>query len=1109
MLSYVQLKRLLRQRKLASAFTVMVKKADPTKTDEDAELNVRDLLDKPELSSVSGRGPVQQELVDDLVAEFADVLREPPPGLPRKRKTVHTIPTVDGADPPYRPPFRLSPAEKAELEKQIKYLLEMGYVQPSTSPFGAPILFVPKPDGSLRMCVDYRMLNSITVKNRYMVPRTDDLIDTLGGAKVFSAVDLAAGYWQIRLADGEGPKTAFTTHCGHFEWRVLPMGLTNAVATFQNLMNEIFGSRGYLNKFVLVYLDDILVYSKTPEEHMTHLRLVLQALREEELYAKPSKCHFNKSELKYLGHIVGAEGIKVDPAKIAAIRDYPRPQTVGDVRSFLGLATYFRRFIQGFGVLAKPLNGLTRKACTRAGWEWTEECEASFQGLKEALMTAPVLAMPDWEAASKGLKPFEVVADASVHGIGALLLQDGHPIAYESRKFNAAAYNYDTGEQELLAIVYALQKFRCYVEGTEFRLVSDHEPLTYLDKQPRLSRKQARWYEFLRPLTYRWEHRPGRINVADPLSRAPGVRKIAEVRACTVQRMPSGFRYKRYVLCAVRMGKPPTRMSFSPTGADSVEAAPHTRQSDGARKRAKRRRSNDRDGAPERDPMPEQLPPPPLEALVAVGYSRDESFSEENIARWELAREGDLLWRGGNEDDDTCTLAIPDAHGLRQRCLELCHDSPHGGHFGLAKTLHLLKRSFWWPGMAKDAEDHIRGCIKCQQVKPNNRAPQGELSPLSVPEKRWESVSLDFIVKLPKTAKGNDAILVIVDRLSKYLLLEPCAETMTSPQLIETLMKRVVAERGYPREIVADRDGRVTAHAFKQWMDKHDIQPRLNTAYHSRANGQAERMNLTVENYLRAFVDAEMTDWDELLPVCQLAINNSYHSTIENTPFYLEFGKNPYIPGMSTFKRAAVPPALISAVRRQWPLKQREALVHARKAMKLATERAKRHFDARRMPKHFDVGDRVLLSTKNLNLKGVICDKLGPRFIGPYTVEQKVGNVSYKLALPETMQVHPVFHVELLREYKGPDFVPPPAIECDDGTTKWHVETILKERGKGSRRHQMLVRWEGFGPAWDTWEPRDVLLEDAPEAVHEFDRRQTMAEPRVAKGRSRRRRNKA
>jgi transposase InsO family protein len=1147
-------KRLLHKK--AFAFVVNLKQTNPEKPAE-AEFDIRELFKDDGLSCVSGQGLVPQSEVDRLIDEYKDVLREPPPGLPRKRNTVHTIPTEEGSKPTYRHPFRLSPAERLELEKQIKYLLEMGYVQPSTSPYGAPILFIPKPDGTLRMCVDYRMLNAITVKNRYSVPRTDDLIDTLGGSQVFSAIDLAAGYWQIRLGDEEMHKTAFSTHFGHFEWKVLPMGLTNAVATFQKLMNEIFGSRGYLGKFVLVYLDDILVYSKTPEDHLKHLRLVLQALRDEELFAKSSKCHFNKSELKYLGHIVGAEGIKVDPGKAAVVRDYPRPATVGEVRSFLGLATYFRRFIQGFGILARPLNRLTRAACTRAGFDWAEDCEASFLGLKEALTTAPCLAMPDWKAAESGTQPFELIADASVHGIGAVLLQGGRPIAYESRKFNSAAYNYDTGEQELLAIVYALQKFRCYVEGTDFRLVSDHEPLTYLDKQPRLSRKQARWYEFLRPFTYKWEHRPGRVNVADPLSRVPGVRQIAQttVRAINVQQVSghvftpfcpvdipghSGAHfstassrkalsssgsipgapaaYHSYLLCAVRPLRRSLRAKSGKRAAPSLAAPKSTLASKNVAvkspQRSGRRVRFVVDGVD--DEPSERLPPPPIESLVAAGYSLDTDFSDANVDTWGLTREGDLLWHGGNagidESDTNLALAIPNAHDLRRRCLELCHDSPFGGHFGVIKTLHLLRRSFWWPTMTTDVEAHIRSCIICQTTKPNNHAPFGQLSPLQVPDRRWQSVSMDFIVKLPVTTTGKDAILVVVDRLSKYVILIPCSETMKAEGLIQTLTERVVADRGFPEEIVADRDVRITASAFKGWADKHNIKLKLNTAYHSRANGQAERVNLTIENYLRAFVGTHMTDWDELIPVCQLTTNNSFHSTVENTPFYLEYGRHPYIPGLTTYKRAEVPPALLSAVRWQWPKHLREALTHARNAMKVASERTKRHFDKSRKPKEFAKGKQVLLNTRNLKLKGVPCVKLGPRFIGPYTIEEKVGNVSYRLALPECMKVHPVFHIELLREYNGPSFVPPPAIECEDGTIRYEIETILRERGHGARR-QLLVRWQGFDSAWDTWEPRYILLEDAPDAVRTFDdwnanrsdARDTLAEPRATKSpRSRR-----
>jgi hypothetical protein len=400
-------------------------------------------------------------------------------------------------------------------------------------------------------------------------------------------------------------------------------------------------------------------------------------------------------------------------------------------------------------------------------------------------------------------------------------------------------------------------------------------------------------------------------------------------------------------------------VSHTPAGAERQSAEQRLTPTSGASRVA----------TPERANPEEQLPLPPLDGLVARSYSLDPSFSPSNIAAWGLIREDDLLWHGGSQDGDLSTLAIPDANSLRERCLQLCHGSPYGGHFGVAKTFHLLQRSFWWPSMKQDVEQHVRACLKCQQSKPTTQAPAGELSPLPVPKERWESVSLDFIVKLPETEQGHDSILVIVDRLTKYVLLEPCSEHMTSSGLVETLNKRLVRDFGYPQQILADRDVRVTAAAFKEWTEKHGITIRLSTAYHSQANGQAERMNLVVENYIRSFIGAEYDKWDELIPVCQLAINNSYHSTVQHTPFFLEHGRHPYLPGITTFQRAGIPPAQIPAARSQWTNRQRNALLHARTAMQEATERAKRHFDKRRRQVEFSPGDRVLLNTKNLNFK--------------------------------------------------------------------------------------------------------------------------------------------
>jgi len=486
------------------------------------------------LQAQTNDGLVPPERLQAVLDEYKDVFSELPDRLPPMRNHAHVIPLEKGAHPVFRQMYRLTQAEKAEVEKQIAELLRKGYIEPSHSPWGAPILFVPKKDGGLRMCIDYRFLNKVTVKNRYPLPRIEDLLEQLQGATVFSGLDLASGYWQIRIHDEDVDKTAFRTHLGHYQWRVLSFGLTNSPSTFQQVMNDVF--RDFIGKFVVIYIDDILIYSKTAEEHERHLHAVLQRLREHELYCRPHKCHFNQREVAYLGHIVGRDGVKVDPRKIQAVAEWQVPQDQHQVRSFLGLANYFRRFVQAYSSLVRPLTDLL-KAKVDVAKNWSPEAQSAFEGVKDALTHAPVLVLPDFVAAQKD-KPFEVVADASLTGIGAVLLQEGHPIAFESKKFSPAERNYDTSQRELLATIHALRVWRCYLEGLPFVLVTDHHPNTAFETQKELSPRMARWYEFLTRFTHmRWEYRPGRVNVADPLSRVTARLTVVSTRYGEVRRL--------------------------------------------------------------------------------------------------------------------------------------------------------------------------------------------------------------------------------------------------------------------------------------------------------------------------------------------------------------------------------------------------------------------------------------------------------------------------------------------------------------------------------------------------------------------------------------------
>ncbi|GKB80698.1 putative reverse transcriptase domain-containing protein [Tanacetum coccineum] len=370
------------------------------------------------------------------VRDFPEVFPEDLPGLPPIRQVEFQIDLVLGAAPVARAPYRLAPSEMEELPTQLKELSDKRFIRPSSSPWGASVLFVKKKDGSFRMCIDYRELNKLTVKNRYPLPRIDDLFDQLQGSSVYSKIDLRSGYHQLRVRDEDIPKTAFRTRCSHY--------------------------KPYLDKFVIVFIDDILIYSKTKEEHDAHLRLILELLKKEELYAKFSKCDFWLSKVQFLGHVIDSEGIHVDPAKIESIKDWESPKTPTEIRQFLGLAGYYRRFIEGFSKIAKPMTKLTQKSVK---FNWGEKEETAFQTLKQKLCSAPILALPE------GSENFVVYCDASHKGLGAVLMQKEKVIAYASRQLKIHEKNYTTHDLELGAVVFALKMWRHYLYGTEVACV--------------------------------------------------------------------------------------------------------------------------------------------------------------------------------------------------------------------------------------------------------------------------------------------------------------------------------------------------------------------------------------------------------------------------------------------------------------------------------------------------------------------------------------------------------------------------------------------------------------------------------------------------------------
>lgn len=1000
-------------------------------------------------------------------------------GLPPDRGIAHLIPEEPGSRPVYRPPYRLSPLEIAEVERQVKELLLLGLIEPSNSPYGAPILFVGKKDGSLRMCCDWRRLNSQTIKSRYPLPRIDHLLDQLFGSALFTALDLTAGYHQILINPEDVPKTAFTTPFGHYQFKVMSFGLCNAPATFQQVMNKVFAP--LLGKGVLVYMDDILIHAANSDEHCALLEQVMVILTEHDFYCRLPKCEFEQKELQYLGHIVGAEGVKVNPAKTRVVEQWPTPRSVREVRSFLGLANYFRRFVQGFALLTAPLVRLTRKGLVWHPDTWDDKCQKSFDGVKHALTHAPVLALPDFS------RPMEVICDASLTGVGAVLMQDGNPLAYESKRLDDAQVKWTTTEQELWAVYHALTLWRCYLEGVKFTVVTDHNPLVHLPTQPNLSRKQARWVEYLQRFDFRWEYRPGRINVADPLSRV--FEEAAQNLPLETGQNPLQLNALTLAVMTRSRKQPPPPPQNPPKPAKRKRGQTAGPSVDSPLLGAT---GGSAGASPGRDPdslvvgvtTDAPLPGPLVGSteddrmltLMQSGYASDPWFAEAANTQPLTHRDG--LWWFGHR------VVVPDAAGLRQGILYELHDAPYSGHPGVSKTLKAVQAMYWWATWRKDVENYVLACPSCQRNKASNQKPGGLLMPLPIPQQLWDSVSMDFISQLPRTParenckQGYDAILVFVDRLSKMVHLVPTFTTVTAIGTARLFASAVFARHGLPKDIVTDRGSVFTGKFMTELLRLLGTKHNRSTAFHPQSDGQTERVNRVLEDMLRHYVgDLRHSNWDECLPAAEFAINNAFHESIGTTPFRLVYGRDPRLP-LSIPSTSKVPSAA------QFADQMSQGLMAAKRCMQAAQKRQKAYYDAGRRHVEFQEGEEVLLSTKNIQLKrsGDVSStpKLMPKWVGPFKVTAVVGNGAYKLALPSTLQIHDVFHVSLIKPYRNDGRVQPPAPTIVAGEKWYDVDHVLahreRKRGKGMSR-EYLVSWKGYGSEHNSWEPEGSVKE--------------------------------
>ncbi|KAL0539519.1 hypothetical protein IC582_023734 [Cucumis melo] len=965
---------------------------------------------------------------EPVVRDYPDVFPEELPGLPPHREVEFAIELEPGTVPISRAPYRMAPAELKELKVQLQKLLDKGFIRPSVSPWGAPVLFVKKKDGSMRLCIDYRELNKVTVKNRYPLPRIDDLFDQLQGATVFSKIDLRSGYHQLRIKDEDVPKTAFRSRYGHYEFIVMSFGLTNAPAVFMDLMNRVF--REFLDTFVIVFIDDILIYSKTEAEHEEHLRMVLQTLRDNKLYAKFSKCEFWLKQVSFLGHVVSKAGVSVDPAKIEAVTGWTRPSTVSEVRSFLGLAGYYRRFVENFSRIATPLTQLTRKGVP---FVWSKACEDSFQNLKQKLVTAPVLTVPD------GSGSFVIYSDASKKGQGCVLMQQGKVVAYASRQLKSHEQNYPTHDLELAAVVFALKIWRHYLYGEKIQIFTDHKSLKYFFTQKELNMRQRRWLELVKDYDCEILYHPGKANVvADALSR-----KVSHSAALITRQAPLHRDLERAEIAVS-------------VGAVTMQLAQLTVQ-------------------------------PTLRQRIIDAQSNDPYLVEKRglaeagqTAEFSLSSDGGLLFER--------RLCVPSDSAVKTELLSEAHSSPFSMHPGSTKMYQDLKRVYWWRNMKREVAEFVSKCLVCQQVKAPRQKPAGLLQPLSIPEWKWENVSMDFITGLPRTLRGFTVIWVVVDRLTKSAHFVPGKSTYTASKWAQLYMSEIVRLHGVPVSIVSDRDARFTSKFWKGLQTAMGTRLDFSTAFHPQTDGQTERLNQVLEDMLRACALEFPGSWDSHLHLMEFAYNNSYQATIGMAPFEALYGKccrSPVCWG-EVGEQRLMGPELVQSTN--------EAIQKIRSRMHTAQSRQKSYADVRRKDLEFEVGDKVFL--KVAPMRGVLRferrGKLSPRFVGPFEILERIGPVAYRLALPPSLStVHDVFHVSMLRKY-----VPDPShvvdyepLEIDENLSyvEQPVEVLAREVKTLRNKEIPLVKvlWRNHRVEEATWEREDDMRSRYPELFEE------------------------
>lgn len=941
----------------------------------------------------------------DLISEYADVFRqELPDKLPPKRAFEFEIVTDPSQSPATRPVIRLSWEEQKELKRQLADLLKKGLIRHSTSPYGAPVFFVKKKGGALRMVCDYRGLNKMTRKDSNPLPLLEETLDQLAEAKIFSKFDLVGAYHQLRIREEDIHKSAIRTRFGTFEWRVVCFGLTNAPAAFTRLASDIFKE---LNGDCLAfYLDDVIIYSRTLEEHKKHLRSFLNLLRKHKLLAKGSKCEVGQEEVYFLGQYVSAGKIRMDDTLVQAVKDWPTPKSVKDIQKFLGLSGYYRKFIRHYADIARPISDLVRKH----RFKWNEEQRIAFEELKKALVTAPVLAIP------KIGSPFTVTTDASKFAVGATLEQEGHPVAFLSHRLTEAENNWHTGDQELLAFLIALQKWDVYLRGVSFQLNTDHEPIRYLQTKPRLSPRQQRWLDIFQQYDFNISHLKGKENIAaDALSRRVDLESKRLLRTAP--------KFLEKILQAQKK--------------DAFTAE-----------------------------MVQKINNPELKCDTTVEKAF-RNFGLEN---------GFLIWKGSANS----RIFVPNTKNLRKEIIQTFHEK---AHFGSTKVYAEVARHVYWNKMFEDIQRAVACCKICQANKIERRKKSGLMIPHNVPKKCWEHITADFVTEFPESTLGSDSVLVVVDKLSKRVVLIPMKKNNTAEEVAHLFELHVFSKFGVPEKLTSDRDPKFTSSYWKSIMNANTIKLNMATTDHPETDGQSERSIQTVISVLRPVIQTEPQEWEHFLPSMEYEINAAKQESTKLSPFEIDIGRIPKRPLSRNLEIGSGSSTAAEFIEKQKIFEQ-----VARDHLTAAKEAQKYYADKSRQDRQFEKGDWVMLQATgtNASTRAELPEKWQPRFMGPVEVLEKIGEVSYRLELPPSMKrAHNIFHVSRLKPYSAEKATTNIDVVVDpDGTIEQVVEKIIRHVGKKKNR-EYLVQFSGEQKS-QLW-MKQPDLKNAKELVLEYE----------------------